>query len=394
MKEIKEIDLERAVQINNGLSDTSADGAQLVFDKKYGIMFCAYMPGTQGSYGESRGRISLSYFPATQPTNIRFVTVVEEKDVYCQNAFGLGDGKVRILYEKNSRAEGDHLTCFKDFDFKTETFSAEKTVKVKLEDGSVTDLCTSVQFSYLEDHGFFNHRLISTEQVNVGCCTFSSASDAGLNGSSGEESDECFEENVVFGAITSGFAEPILYRSYDNLETLEFFAIYPNPANYEFDYKFLDGVIYGICRTESEIDCEQTSRSYDVGKTWTEPRPIIGSIPCRPRLIIYGGNVLYACNMFDMNTGNRPEIPQGRTHIRLHLGKNENPNENVVIADLHRKYGMVNMCIYDLMGDLYLAYSTSEAALEYQNGNPKVRGKDAIRYIKLGDLLPKFCEAR
>ena len=27
-------------------------------------------------------------------------------------------------------------------------------------------------------------------------------------------------------------------------------------------------------------------------------------------------------------------------------------------------------------------------ALEYQNGNPKVRGKDAIRYIKLGDLIP------
>ena len=27
-------------------------------------------------------------------------------------------------------------------------------------------------------------------------------------------------------------------------------------------------------------------------------------------------------------------------------------------------------------------------ALEYQNGNPMVRGKDAIRYVKLGDLIP------
>ena len=41
------------------------------------------------------------------------------------------------------------------------------------------------------------------------------------------------------------------------------------------------------------------------------------------------------------------------------------------------------------MNDIYLAYSTSELALEYQNGNPLVRGKDSIRYIKLGDLIPE-----
>ena len=74
--------LENSVQINDGLTQTSADGAVLAFDKKYGIMFCSYMPGRQGSYGESRGRISLSYFPATQPTNIRFVDIAEDDDIY------------------------------------------------------------------------------------------------------------------------------------------------------------------------------------------------------------------------------------------------------------------------------------------------------------------------
>ena len=39
--------------------------------------------------------------------------------------------------------------------------------------------------------------------------------------------------------------------------------------------------------------------------------------------------------------------------------------------------------------DVYMAYSTSELALEYQNGNSKVRGKDSIRYVKLGDLIPE-----
>ena len=40
----------------------------------------------------------------------------------------------------------------------------------------------------------------------------------------------------------------------------------------------------------------------------------------------------------------------------------------------------------DILNDVYFAFSTSEAALENHNGNPIVRGKDAIRYIKLGDL--------
>ena len=75
---------------------------------------------------------------------------------------------------------------------------------------------------------------------------------------------------------------------------------------------------------------------------------------------------------------------QGRTSIKLAYGE-----EKTVVADLYRKYGMVNIAIVDILNDVYLAYSTSELALEYQNGNSKVRGKDSIRYVKLGDLIPE-----
>ena len=37
----KMIDLSRSVQINDGLTQTSADGVNMAFDTKYGIMFCA-----------------------------------------------------------------------------------------------------------------------------------------------------------------------------------------------------------------------------------------------------------------------------------------------------------------------------------------------------------------
>lgn len=94
---MKNINMENSVQINNGLTETSSDGAALVFDAKYGIMFCSYMPGYQGNYGESRGRVSLSCFPASQPTNIRFVEIASGHDEYCNTAVGLGDGKVRVI---------------------------------------------------------------------------------------------------------------------------------------------------------------------------------------------------------------------------------------------------------------------------------------------------------
>ncbi len=362
--------LRNSVQINNGLTDTSADGASLAFDKKYGIMFCAYMPGPQGHYGESRGRISLSYFPASQPTNIKYVTIAVGEDVYCPNMLGLGDGKVRVFYEKNSRADSDHFICYKDYCFLTDKLSEEKILMLRKSDGTEVPLTCSEQFSYLEENGFHNHTYCRTEQIAFGSHTIFDGGDG-----------------YFYGAITSYLAEPILYRSDDNLATVEFFAICPYTAQYEMDYKFLNGKIYGIFRTNKDIDSIGFVTSCDGGKTWSEPTFFERSIQCRPRLIVYNNNILMSYNYFNDDTKNRPAIQQGRTSIRLVYGA-----EKVVAADLYSKCGIVNVCLCDILNDVYLAYSTSELALEYQNGNPAVRGKDAIRYVKLGDLMPEGIE--
>lgn len=359
-----------SVQINDGLTQTSADGAGLVFDSKYGIMFCAYMPGFQGSYGESRGKICLSYFPASQPTNLKNVTVITEKDAYVPNIISLGDGKVRVFYEKNSRADCDHYIGYKDFDFITEVLSEEKIVMLKRDDEQVVPLTGSEQFAYLKSHGFTNQEYKCTEQISIGSHTI-------FRG----------EDGFVYGAITSYFAEPILYRSSDNLATLEFFAICPYPAQYEMDYKFLNGKIYGVFRTPPERDSIYFVTSEDNGKTWSEPYLIKDSVSCRPRLINYSNGVLVVANHYNDDTGNRPDIQQARTSVRMYLVKDgELPNEKTMVKELYSKCGIVNVAICNVLGDAYLAYSTSECALEYQNGNPKVRGKDAIRYVKLGDL--------
>lgn len=357
--------LENAVQINDGLTQTSADGASLAFDAKYGIMFCSYMPGFQGCYGESRGKVAISCFPASQPTNIRFVTVAEGNAVYCNNIHGLGDGKVRVFYEKDSHDEGDHTWCYKDYDFIANSLGEENTVMVKKENGSLVPLCLSVQFQYLEERGYRDHYCVHTEQI--GHCGYFKG-----------------EDGNTYGAAVNYYSEVILFRSQDDGATVEFFAVYPKPAQYEFEYKIVNGTIHAVYRTNKDIDAIAYVSSGDEGKTWTEPEFFRDSIQCRPRLIRYNGSILMSYNYYNGDTKHRPEIQQGRTSIRLVYGP-----ERALVADLYREYGMVNVCIVDILNDVYLAYSTSELALEYQNGNPKVRGKDAIRYVKLGNLIPE-----
>ncbi len=362
--------LNYSVQINDGLTQTSADGISLAFDSKYGIMFGAYMPGLQGNYGESRGRISLTYFPASQPTNSRTIDIAVEKDAYCPNILGLGDGKVRVFYEKDSRLDADHVTVYKDFDYITQTLSEEKVVMLKRDDGKKVALCTSEQFAYLNKHGYKNQTYKNSEQISFGSHTI-------FRG----------EDGYVYGAITSYLAQPILYRSSDNLESLEFFAICPYSAQYELDYKFVGNKIMAVFRTPTEKGSIYFTKSSDNGKTWSEPYLIKDSIPCRPRLINYNGGALVIANHFNDDTGNRPAIQQARTSVRLYIVKgDELPNEKTLVKELYSKCGIVNVCAVDILGDVYFAYSTSRLALEYLNGNPMVRGKDAIRYVNLGDL--------
>lgn len=364
--------LDYSVQINDGLTQTSADGAALAFDTKYGIMFCFYMPGMQGCYGESRGRVCLTYFPASQPTNSKTVEVASGRDEYVPQILGLGEGKVRMFYEIHSKAAGDHEIRYKDFDFLTEELTEEKTLMLRCEDGALVPLSQSRQYAYLEERGHCAHQFRQTEQINLGGHSIFKG-----------------EDGLLYGAISTYLSEVILYRSRDNMASVEFFAVCPYVAQYEFDFKYLNGKIYAIFRTDRDIDAISYTTSDDDGKTWSEPVHLKDSIQCRPRITIHNGHILLAYNYFNGDCGNRPLVQQGRTSVRMLFGENPDPNTNTVVADLYSKCGIVNICLADILGDLYLAYSTSMLALEYHNGNPRVRGKDALRYVRLGDLTPE-----
>lgn len=69
---------EYSVQINNGLAETSADGASLAFDKKYGIMFCAYMPGPPWTLRRIKRKNQFVVFPC----------ITADKHTLCHNCRG------------------------------------------------------------------------------------------------------------------------------------------------------------------------------------------------------------------------------------------------------------------------------------------------------------------
>lgn len=369
-KDQSEVLLEHSVQISNGLTETSADGAALCFDKKYGIMFCAYMPGPRGGYGESRSRICLSYFPASQPTNIRFVEIASGHNEYCNNILGLGDGKVRVLYEKDSRADHDHDVCYKDFDAITGQLGEEQIIRVRQSDGSLVPLHYSYLMSYLHQNGHYGQTYRDREQILIGGCTF-------FRG----------EDGYVYGAAISFVSQVVLFRSKDNLATVEFFAIFPHLVQYEYDYKMIGEKIYALYRTDHQTDAIFYVTSPDMGKTWSEPVAMESSIQCRPKVMLLGGErIMISYNVLNNDTGHRPPIQQGRTAVHVRIGQNDDPYQNPLVADLYCKYGIVNVSYEEVLGDVYFAFSTSQLALEYLNGNPMVRGKDAIRYVKLGDL--------
>jgi len=372
VKDSKSI-FQSSVQISNGLRETSADGACLAFDRKYGIMFCSYMPGGHGAYGESRNRVRLAYFPATQPTNIRYVDIAEGHQEYCNNILGLGDGKVRVFYEKDSMSEGDHTVCFKDYDFVADTLSDEKTMRFRDGDQETVYNLSTI-FAYLEAHGYKNHTRLDTEQLIIGGCTF-------FRG----------EDGYTYGAAVSYLSEVILYRSADDLETVEPFAIYPHPAQYEFDYKFVNGEIYAIFRTNRKEGSLHFTSSKDMGKTWTEPVMLEKSINCRPRMLHYNGGILMAYNYLYTEAPPSKILNNNRTAIKLCMVNPENPNESEVLAELYNRREIVNISVAEIFGDVYLAYSTSEAPLEYINyfgpNIPVIHGKDAIRYVKLGNFM-------
>lgn len=361
---IQTLDVSDAVQVNNGLVQTSASDAELAYDKRYGLVFLTYM-SARGLYGEQGGKISVSYFPTNQPTNSRTILITKSTRVYEPNIVSIGDGIVRVFYRKsdNSYWYKDLTISVDDDDNIVETLTKENVVKFN-----------GVQFNreslqnYLVGKGY-THEIPSVNATII----------SGRIRRYGTK---------IYTTFCAAKSNPVLVESSDNGATWEPFAISPYMCSYEFEYVILDGVIHAVYRID-DFDVTNAIRyisSSNNGETWSQPVELTNSTQTRPSILVYDNQILIQFNEFDNNTKDFTEISRGRTKVKLICGNTSNPNDWKVVASLQSKYGMVYPCVFTINKDVYMSFSDSQQSLQNKNTGELEQGKESLRWIKLKKL--------
>ena len=359
--------VDAAVQVNNGLEESAACASTTVYDGAYGVVYLVYMTGTRTSYGESTGRICLSVFSPSQPTNTRFRRIDDalggSRGVLCTCAWLTAPGKLRILF---TTTKGTLGAFYRDYDFLQDTVS-ERTEVFLCVDGEDLPTVNESYTRLIGSHGF-------TGTNTTAPCIINKA---------------CVWNSEIYTALTvDGVYYPVLCRIEEN--RLLPFAFCPIPGTYEFRYYIDETGIHGVFR--DPVDDQGTSKtgyafSGDMGKTWTK-EVFSDGIQSRPDILPYYGKPLIIYNyLSDRSVENFPPMHNHRNAIKLlYDGK--------VIRNYFEKYGIVEHSTVSVFGDLYMAFSTCEQALSVasgtawiEQGRPVEQGKEEIKWVKLGYLL-------
>lgn len=358
--------VEKAVQVNNGLEEAAACGSTVVYDPAYGLVFLVYMTGTRTSYGESTGRICVSVFSPTQPTNIRFRHIDEgiggSRGVLCGCAYLVGPATVRILF---TTTKGRVAAYYRDYDFLNDTVSDRTEVFLRLSGKDVT-VDNETYTKLIAEQGF-------TDAGSAPCII----------------NRPCAYNGELYTALTVDCPYyPVLCKIEGNV--LVPFAFCPIKGTYEFRYYIDDTGIHGVFRDPvDDHGVKNTGYAFsgDGGKTWSK-EVFADGVQSRPDILPYCGKPLIIYNYrSNRSVQNFPPMHNHRNAIKmLHDGK--------VILNCFEKYGIVEHFTISICGDLYMAFSTCEQALSVvsgtawiEEGRPVEQGKEEIKWVKLGCLL-------
>ena len=353
-------------QISDGLTQTAACASAVVYDKQNGLVFVSYKTGLPKRYGESTGKLCLSVFPPSQPTNIRHrvidIGVGQSRGLLCTAHSLVGDGVTRMMF---TTTRGELATYYRDYDFMTDTVSERTEVFLRTDEGDVR-LNNTTYRTYLDKLGL--HVESEAEPIINKVCRYK---------------DELY---TAISVDATGY--PILCKIEDNI--LIPFAVCPEPMTYEFRYMINDNGIYGVYRVPPD-DHKTGHAAYTVstdgGKTWNT-RIYLDGIQSRPDIMEYYGKPLMVYNYkSDKSIENFPPMHNFRNSIKMIY-------DGEVILDMFSKYGIVEHETISIRGDLYMAFSNCPQALSTENGaawiedgRPVEQGKEAIEWMKVGYLL-------
>ena len=350
--------LTKKVAISSG-EYIAAHEPSMVVDESKGIAYVSYAC-SKTNYGETWDTIALSVFPLKQPWKAETYTIARHGEHDVWNPISaithfINGNTVRVTFSIYS--EGIFKLMYVDFN--TETKNVGTPQDVKFTDGKIVNNVNVLEKLQDLGYGTITPYSSATAQYTIDLIN-STCKYVTHNG-------------YVYGAITGEFSEPLIFRSNDNLSTLEVMGVIPALANWECQLAFVGERLYALNRISGQIAPTNFYYSDDFGSTWTYIKSV-SMKASKPALLSYNNGLLMVYNGHE-----RDYNPiSGQDRYKFIISYYDGENEKIYL-NLINPYGLVYPCLYNYKGDVYLLFSDGSLFFDIND-----EGKDLCYILELG----------
>ena len=333
-------------------------------DEESGVIYAPYLASRSG-YGEQHDIVALATIPNNAPETAESTILVEKGIAVLGQTFSSVIDPASIRYGELVRTYflgSASAYRYIDYDPDSKTAVEMGAVLCTWGDGTVTnDLARAAVQSYLSSKGMTGYNL----GADAGEPVIFTSKPVWIDGD-------------FYGFVTSGLAQPILFRCRDG-KTFEFLGVVPVLGKYEAQLACLNGRFYALVRA---VASPQANFWYsdDEGATWSA----ITRLPMaetRPQLLAYGGKLLVA---YSENNVSPNLIRQGRNNMVILSGAGTEIADYTQVFSLVDPYGFVYFDLVPMDDSLYCLWSNSSIHPNAPN-NP-LQGKDALFFARLASV--------
>ncbi|MGJ1349031.1 hypothetical protein [Sphingobacterium siyangense] len=355
-------------QISDGFLN-AASAAHFSINKK-GLGVVSYLGGIGSNFGESPGRIMLSVFPITQPTQAKHYLIKEGEMAFESNSMLLSDDVVRVNYFlKGYDFVNVKQNKFRDFNLATQTLGPEQQATITY-NGTQYDLNNESVSTILGILGItanFNWGVIDVCRPILG--------------------DGYYYKALCSVSMPNFQPQPIVFvKSNDGFATMQFVGVLNVPCMYEcqLEYDLSSSMWHILYRTNNGISYVNTTDFI----TFSSVQVVNKTVTSRPWILRYKGKFLILTNKTSNVTGSiGGELPiNARSRIIGQLLNSDNVNNSEILFDISSRYGIVYPALASRHGELHMVFSDGSAEIEFSN-NGGNQGKDSIFYFKIGELM-------
>ncbi|MGJ1244275.1 hypothetical protein [Sphingobacterium multivorum] len=355
------------IQISDGFLN-AASASHLQINKK-GIAFVSYLGGVGLNFGESPGRIMLSIFPVTQPSQSKHYLIKEGEMAFESNCMMISDDILRVNYFLNGY---DFVNLkqnkFKDFNLSTKEISVEQQSKITY---------NNVAYD-LNNESISNILLLNGINANFNWGVIDVCRPILRNG---------YNYKALCSVSMPNYQpQPIVFvRSNDGFATMEYVGCLNVGCMYEcqMEYDTIAGKWHILYRTSTGISYVNTSDFINFSISQT----VDNSITSRPCILKYKNKIIIVTNKGTTVTGLVGGVlpVNSRSRIVGQILNSTNINLSEIVFDISSRYGIVYPSIVDRNGELHMVFSDGSAQIEFSN-NTGNQGKDSIFYYKIGEI--------